>query len=264
MKGFAENGKSVLSARHSAQAPAQTTPLQVALLGASNLRLSAARAVREALRRWGCPTRFVVAGGFGRSYGVSTWCLGRAMSPLLKCRLWELLSPDLPTVAVVSDVGNDLLYGYEVEQILAWVAECVERLRCQGATVVVCGLPVENLPRLGPWRFHFFRRLFFPRCQMSLEQIAQQAWQLQHALEQLARQWACTFVPLRWQWYGVDPIHMRRKFFTAYWSQVFEQADLCLAKQLPGRSGCVWCGRWHGRGLLASRQARCGSCVLWC
>ena len=39
------------------------------------------------------------------------------------------ISPPVPTRALVTDVGNDIVYGYSVGQILAWVDEALNRLQ---------------------------------------------------------------------------------------------------------------------------------------
>ena len=90
---------------------------------------------------------------------------GRKISGIFPCALWQDLQnrPPLPTAALVTDIGNDLLYGVTPDRLLEWVERCLDRLADAGAATVVTQLPIDSIERLGEARFRFFRRLLFPR-----------------------------------------------------------------------------------------------------
>jgi hypothetical protein len=73
--------------------------------------------------------------GLGRSYGARSRVLLRGLPGILQSGLWRQLEslPPAPTRALVTDVGNDILYGSSPEQILEWVEESVARLQLRGA-----------------------------------------------------------------------------------------------------------------------------------
>src|SRR5687768_7415205 len=106
--------------------PADRRPT-VVLVGASNMTrgLGVLRALSA--QACGMPHEVLAAIGMGRSYGLPSSILGRRLPPLLECGLWDALDrrPRRDLVALVGDVGNDLLYGQDVEVILRWVDECV-------------------------------------------------------------------------------------------------------------------------------------------
>nr|MBC8290220.1 hypothetical protein [Planctomycetota bacterium] len=77
------------------------------------------------------PTQLLVAAGHGRSYGMPRTVMGRTLPGVLECGLWQTLSeiqPEHTVSALITDIGNDLLYGAEPSTIAAWVAEVADRL----------------------------------------------------------------------------------------------------------------------------------------
>lgn len=185
------------------------------LLGASNVARGLPVIVDTGRGLLGGPVEVLAACGRGRSYGLTSQFLGRTIGGLARSRVWDALdarqaerdSPRL--VALVTDVGNDLLYGASVWQIVDWVAACLERLDAAGARTVVTALPLENLRSLGPRRFAFFRSLFFPFCRLSLAELAARAHDLGEQLERLAAgRPTVAFARQRAEWFGVDPIHI--------------------------------------------------------
>ena len=140
------------------------------LLGASNLTRSFATVVAAARRTWGEPLEIMAAMGHGRSYGQDSTVLGRKISGIFPCALWQDLQnrPSLPTAALVTDIGNDLLYGVPPDRLHEWVERCLDRLAEAGAATIVTQMPIGSVESLGEARFRFFRRLFFPRSTLTL------------------------------------------------------------------------------------------------
>ena len=192
---------------------------RVVLLGASNLTLGLATVVDTARSLWNGPLDILVAAGHGRSYGMSSRVLARRLPSILSCGLWSDLSqrPPLPTAAVVTDVGNDLLYEAPVTQITAWVTECLSRLASHCEQIVVTQLPLDSLLRLSAWRFYLLRTALFPRCRLSLKTALQYARELQDGVVASAAKYDARLVAPRREWYGLDPIHIRRRCRPAAW-----------------------------------------------
>ena len=108
---------------------------RVVVLGASNVARNSALIVETIRRSAPEPAEILIAAGHGRSYGLSTCVVGRRLSSIGACNLWRAWAArsSLPTSAVVTDVGNDVMYGVPVDVILAWVARCLERFADAGA-----------------------------------------------------------------------------------------------------------------------------------
>src|SRR6478736_5827625 len=142
-----------------------TPTRRVILLGASNLTRSFPTVVSAVRQTWSEPVEIMAAMGHGRSYGQDSSVLGKKISGIFPCALWQDLQnrPTLPTAALVTDIGNDMLYGVSPNLMLDWVERCLDRLAEVGATILVTQMPAASIERLGERQFQFFRRMFFPR-----------------------------------------------------------------------------------------------------
>ncbi|HEX3129056.1 MAG TPA: hypothetical protein VH394_17110, partial [Thermoanaerobaculia bacterium] len=139
--------------------------LRVILLGASNVKMGFPQILTRLRAGAGEPLEILAALGHGRSFGLWSHLLGiRQLPGIVDCRLWDDLGrrPPLPTVALVTDVGNDLLYGASAPQIAGWVGTCLDRLAERGAEIVLTLLPVASLVKVSPVRYHLVRSILFP------------------------------------------------------------------------------------------------------
>ena len=105
---------------------------RVVVLGASNVMRGLGHVVDAARAAWGSPLDLLVASGYGRSYGTDESRAGShlAGAPRLRPLAGARSAPyGRPTAALLTDVGNDILYGASVERIVEWVETCLARLR---------------------------------------------------------------------------------------------------------------------------------------
>jgi hypothetical protein len=203
------------------------------LLGASNLTRGIATVLETARRLWGRPLDVQAALGHGRSYGRPSSVFFRELPGILESGLWRALSAsqDIPTAALVTDIGNDLLYEEPVEQIAQWIDECLTRLKALDARIAITLLPIENLPTLSPRRFEFFRRLYVPRCRLSLSAVVERVHQLNALVAELAARHDIAGVPQNGRWYGLDPMHITLASRRHAWREIM--ASWCDDAELP-------------------------------
>ncbi len=196
--------------------------MRVVALGASNLTRGLAALVGTARARWGPEVELLAALGHGRSYGSESRFLARSLPGILQSGLWPELerAPAAETRALVTDVGNDILYGSSAAQTLAWVEECVRRLHRWTDDVVLTDLPLASIRRLSRPGFLFFRSLFVPGCRLSLAEVREGAERVSSGLTALAAAGGLRLVRLRPEWYGADPIHIRPGLWRAAWSEI--------------------------------------------
>jgi hypothetical protein len=175
--------------------------------------------VATALRTWGEPVEIMAAMGHGRSFGQDSTVLGRKISGIFPCALWQDLKqrPEMPTAALLTDVGNDLLYGVPPDRLLEWVEKCLDRLAEAGAATVVTQMPIDSVERLGEARFQFFRRLFFPRSRMTLAEVKSLARNLNERLVRVGESRKIPVIPVSLAWYGFDPIHLKWRVQREAW-----------------------------------------------
>lgn len=193
------------------------------ILGASNVTRSFGRLVAVARNVWNEPLEILAAHGHGRSYGVPwTRVMARRLPGILSSGLWQTLeqSPPAPTAALVTDIGNDILYEHSVSVIAGWVEQSLDQLSAREARTIIARLPLENLLGLSEARFKFFRNLFMPGCSLCLTEVTNRAHDLNDRVEALARARGMSVVVPHSAWYGLDPIHIRQRSYSVAWREV--------------------------------------------
>lgn len=200
---------------------------QVVLLGASNIAIGFPVILR--LLQSGFPEPLHVFGAFGhgRSYGMWSTVLARSLPGISTCGLWDELSRRDPqpsgTSALITDVGNDLLYGASVQQIGEWVDSCVEKLRGCGADVVLTRLPMASVRGLSVLRYNCTRTFFFPFSDLTWPVMMERACALDAQLMEIGTRHGIKLIEPPGAWYGFDPIHIRYTRLTAAWRYTFSQ-----------------------------------------
>ena len=181
-------------------------------LGASNLARGMGAAVAAARQAWGPQIEVVSAFGPGRSYGMDSSLAGPASAGDPRMRPVVHAPRSLPparTRAIVTDVGNDILYHVPVPRIVSWVDETLARLGERTDDVVLTGLPLERIRLLSPSAFLFFRSILVPACRLSQAETLAACERVDEDLRALAERRGARFVPLPLEWYGRDPVHIR-------------------------------------------------------
>lgn len=198
--------------------------LRAVLLGASNLRVGFPWVVARLRAGAGGPLEILAALGHGRSYGAWSRLLWvRQLPGISGCGLWADLDrrPTLPTLALITDVGNDLLYGASVAEIAAWVEACLQRLQEREADILLALLPMSTLEKVSPFRYHLIRTILFPgRRAVSWDAMLDRVRELNERLRRLGHAYGARLVEPSPSWYGIDPIHVRRSMRETAWSQI--------------------------------------------
>jgi hypothetical protein len=204
--------------------PSAPPVLRVVLLGASNLKMGLPTVVERVRRAAGGPVEILAACGHGRSYVQWSRIVfnARALPGLAGCGLWRALDgrPPLPTVALAIDAGNDLLYGPSVEEIAAGFTGCLRRLSALGAGVVAMPLPMVSLEKVSTFRYHAARTILFPGRGEPWPSLLERARDLDRRLRRAAAEHGACLVEPQTAWYGIDPIHVRRRWRRQAWDHI--------------------------------------------
>jgi hypothetical protein len=245
---MADGGERTSASTASTTQPASAAPRRVVLLGASNLTRGISTVVETARRVCGSPLEILTALGHGRSYGMTSSVLGRRLPGILQCGLWDALAalPPAPTAALVTDVGNDIVYGASVETILSWIDECVSRLEANMRSAGLAGdrqlpivltlVPRESLAAISKWRFTLVRSLAFPGCRLSRNAAISRAESLDEGLQAIAARRGLHTMRPRIEWYGFDPIHIRRRHWSPAWSEILSPWNAPTSDRIPLRA----------------------------
>ena len=252
-------------APHRETATESTPSRRAVLLGASNLVRGLSTVVAHCGDAWGRPLDILAATGHGRCYARTSWVLGQSLPPITDCGLWDALAERQAgaTAALITDIGNDILYGVSDSDVAARVEVCLERLANVEAKVVVTQLPMQSLSELGPSRFKLMRSVLFPFSKLDLSTALQRAARLNERIRTLADRYGAALVEPRREWYGWDPIHVRRKHASVAWAAVFSHWKSArrqgVAAHAPGDSKArdeATRGRSSWRCWWALRRAR--------
>ena len=193
-------------------------PTKVVLLGASNLSLGWPRLADEVTEAVNSPLEVYTAHGMGRSYcgersGFAFWQL----PGILKSGLWNALASSGNNngncYALITDLGNDLVYGKSPLEVVDAARECVTRLRAWNADcrIVMTRPPTASVETVGKLRFGVCRWILFPKCPLSLPEVKQATAELDCRLVELAGDLQVQITEPSLDWYGLDPIHVKRK-----------------------------------------------------
>jgi len=210
-------------------APAKTETVRLVLLGASNVArclptaLTTAKALAEH-NHPGLPAQILVATGRGRSYGQTSGLLGRSLPGILQSGLWDALeqSPDGPTYALLTDVGNDVAYGVDPEVILSWLERCVRRLQTDQTRFAVTALPLDNLDRFPTAFLEAFRKTLFPSSTLPIAELLHRAELVDQGLRDLCNDHRLPIVEQPDRWFRFDPVHYRLGLRQSIWKTILD------------------------------------------
>ncbi|MBA3314084.1 MAG: hypothetical protein M3552_20075 [Planctomycetota bacterium] len=228
------------------------------LLGASNVTLGFGVLTRLIRHGFAGPLDVRAALGHGRSYGAWSTVVARSLPPIATCGLWESLQTPTPvrTYALLTDVGNDLMYGFSPEQIAGWVATCLDRLCELDAKIVVTRLPIARVEQLGSFRYHATRMSFFPRHQpISWSEMLRRARELDDRTHEAAVKCGASVLTPPIEWYGFDPIHIRWTRRASAWDEVLSKwSDYQRSSRGLPSQGLPLLGRFPERMRLFGRE----------
>jgi hypothetical protein len=214
----------------------------VVVLGASNVSRGLARLAAVVRSRAAAPAELFVAAGHGRGYGVTTRVGLRRLPSILASGLWRALGRERveQPAALLTDVGNELLYGLGVTAVAAAVAEAAARLRDRGATLVITGLPLASIARVRAVRYRLLRTVYVPSCPLTLGQLQEGARWLDDELRAIAERTGAVFIEQPGDWYGLDAIHVKRSRLDSLWQRVADAWGLPPAAGSPRVTFIEW------------------------
>jgi len=194
--------------------------------------------------RCGGPSDVLVAAGHGRSYGQYSQVLIRGLPSITSSGLWSHLDSGstLPPYALLTDIGNDIPYGYTPEQILEWVGWCVERLQRQAARIVMTNIPIASIEPLSERRYKILRGIFFPFSRLARREVVHRARLVHRGLVNMASSKNFELYEQEPVWFGPDVIH------TLYWKR--KELYRRIFERLPATSRA-----WAPIGEEAPRNA---------
>src|SRR5579862_5035369 len=233
---------------------------RVVLLGASNLALAFPLIVRRLISGLRQPLEIFAAFGHGRSYCKWSRVLFRRLPAIDRCGLWADLERaaterPAPTLAALTDIGNDLIYGSTPDVLLRHLEQCLANLAPYRPELVVTRLPLASIERLSALRYHATRVTFFPSTRVSWPAMLERARETDRAVSELANRFSARLIEQPLAWYGFDPIHIRYRRRGEAWRTIFSSWPSYDSSQpLP---------RWSRREAMRLRMAAPAERILF-
>jgi len=233
---------------------------RVVLLGASNIALSFPQIVRRLAGGLPGPLEIFAACGHGRSYCTWSRVLFRRLPGIDRCGLWADLdraaaAQPSRTVALLTDIGNDLIYGSASAILERHLTKCLTMLAPHRPELVITRLPLASIERLSALRYHSTRFVFFPKTRVSWPAMLERARETERVLSELANRFSARLIDQPLAWYGFDPIHIRQRKRAEAWQTIFSGwPSYETSRPLP---------RWSRRDKLRLRLAAPAERILF-
>jgi hypothetical protein len=178
--------------------------------------------------------------------------LFRRLPGIDRCGLWADLERaaterSVRTLALLTDVGNDLIYGSACEVLERHLLKCLTALAPHRPELVITRLPLASIERLSALRYHSTRVVFFPRTRVSWPAMLERARETDRALSELGNRFSARLIDQPLAWYGFDPIHIRYRRRAEAWRTIFSG--------WPSYDTDGLLPRWSARDTLAVRLA---------
>jgi len=170
-------------------------------------------------------TELHAAHGHGRSFCNRSFVLNRGLPPLPECRIWEELNSRPPVKeswALLTDVGNDLIYGLPPEEVADKVEGVIRQIGQLEMPFTYVAPPLERILKLTPWQYRITKKVLFPGRTVPWEILSERVVELDSIVTQLVQNAGGQVRRPRLEWYGIDPIHIRPQQRVAAWNEILE------------------------------------------
>jgi len=216
-------------------------PVLLAFLGASNLARGYT-ALAHFLARGLAPrpVRCLAAMGPGRGYVAPGGLWNITYPPIARCGLLDAVrerAADCGQVAaLVTDIGNDIMYGVPAQEIIRSLEGIFQTFDAVEGQVVVTPIPLDLEKDISPGTFRLLRALYFPRSPVTLGQAAKGVGEINAFI--LARR-SARVRPVEGMeaFRGCDKIHYALRRTAPAWTRVGGEMLHLLGARPRGRIG---------------------------
>jgi hypothetical protein len=204
-------------------ADSSTNPLFI-FLGASNLARGYTALVKAAQNfMHPQPCEFLGAIGPGRGYCAPGGFLKVRYPPIATCGILKAAkikaAHSSRVVALITDIGNDIVYGIPPSLIIRTLSEMIQDLSAMGAEISITSISVDLEKDVGECGYRVLRKIYFPFSDTPFAEAAQATKEINHFIEGLSSQGIHVIRELdRYQ--GLDRIHFSLLHSSRLWSLI--------------------------------------------
>jgi len=226
------------------------TPVVLILMGASNLSrgcFALSRFMKVCL--YPRKVQVLIATGPGRAYHAFGGLLSVKYPPIESSELFEKAQEQAESgaqiIALVTDIGNDIMYGVPTGELITTLERVFERLQSLHSKIFYTPLPVASEEGIHPLTFYILRTLLFPYSRVPYDTAMAGIIEVNRFLRESACRYG-TMIPATEQFLGMDKIHYGWLRGHLAWSHVgkamLESLGIDVARDitLPGMLQSYW------------------------
>ena len=204
-------------------------PILFLLMGASNLARGYSMLTHhlsECLEK--NKTEFLNALGPGRGFCARGGIFNITYSPIQDCQIIESgekkSKEALRTVVLITDIGNDLLYGVSADTLIASLDIMIDEILKWDADIFLTSIHVNLKKDISPTIFLVLRFLLFPSSKANYEEMDLSILQINDYLEdKVSKNQRIHLITGLEAFAGLDKIHYSLLKTHAAWSAVAEK-----------------------------------------
>lgn len=201
-----------------------SSPILLIFLGASNLARGYYGLIHFLRRQLHPrPLHIFNALGPGRGYCAEGGIFNVVYPPINACGIMdaarESAHPPCRVVALITDIGNDIMYGVPAESIIDCVTELLKTFRELDADVLMTSIPNSLEHEVGKIPFAVLRALFYPKSRVERSQAASAVIEINRFLRNSVSG-RITLIEDLQDYYGIDIIHFSLLKGQHAWSRI--------------------------------------------
>ena len=209
------------------------SPVLFIFLGASNLARSF-YGLKRCIGRciFPRPASFVHAMGPGRGYVSRGGILNAIYSPILSCGILEAVRnkkiKDQSVVALITDIGNDIMYGVSSEKIINGLQYLLNALGEFKTNIFITSIPVDLENDISELHFHIIRQIYFPKSPVKYSQASNNIKAINKFILQSSNKKITAIDDMK-QFCGIDRIHYSILKSQSAWCHIAEKLTTSLS-----------------------------------
>jgi hypothetical protein len=169
------------------------------------------------------PIEVLHAMGPGRGYFAEGGVFNVSYPPIVDSGIIDAArerQPDISkTLALITDIGNDIMYNVPAAKIIAGLHSIIQELDAMGTEVFVNPIPMVLERDVSERQYRILRRIFFPRSPVTHSGAADAVSKINIFLKEAAGG-RIHLLPSAKEYCGVDKIHYSMFHSHKAWSEV--------------------------------------------
>lgn len=167
-----------------------------------------------------------IASGPGRAYCVSGGIFGLNYPPLKSSAIINLgrekNSSYRQTIALISDIGNDIMYGVPIQTLIEELEKSIRNLSNFCAHIFIVPIPCKKIEGLSDWQINFLKKILFPKCKLTPKKIINSIQTANQFLSELSNPKTTLLKPMD-DCIGWDRAHYDISKMHIAWTKIVEQ-----------------------------------------